>query len=434
MAASLRSVETWNALKPQDSLYTLMVRDSVGERLRVIGSVQRIVVAPDGPERLIEILSDPKIRLVTLTITEKGYCRAPASGDLDAAHPDIVHDLNNLASPRSAIGYLASALARRRAANILPFTVLSCDNLPTNGETLHRLLVQFATLYDKSFADFIDKKVACPSSMVDRIVPATTDADRTMVDRRLGVNDAWPVIAEPFTQWVVEDRFPSGRPDLAAVGVQLVHDVKPYELMKLRLLNGAHSTLAYLGYLSGYDTVAETMKDPDLAELVRGLITQEAAPTLPALPGFDLAGYCDALISRFENPALRHLTWQIATDGSQKLPQRLLGTIRDRLEVGKPIGRLVLGVAGWMRYVTGIDERGRPIDVRDPMHSKLRQIADAAGFDASKLAPALLSVASIFGNDLAENEQFLAGVTHALDNLIGRGARETVRRYVSDLK
>lgn len=429
-AASLRSADTWNALAPQDNLYTLAVRDGAGQRLRVIGAVQRVMVAPDDPAALLDSLSDPNIKLVTLTITEKGYCRDPASGDLDASHPDIVHDLKNPNAPRSAIGYLVFALARRRAANVAPFTVLSCDNLPANGETLHRVLTQFARAHDTALAEFIAKQVACPSSMVDRIVPATTDADRDLVAQQLGLDDAWPVMAEPFTQWVIEDRFPAGRPDLGAVGVQLVQDVRPYELMKLRLLNGSHSALAYLGYLSGYETVADAVADPHLTELVRGLMRHEAAPTLPALPGFDLVAYCDALIARFENPALKHRTWQIAMDGSQKLPQRFLGTIRDRLAKDQSIDRLTLGVAAWMRYVTGVNEAGKPIDVRDPLQAELRKIADDAGLDAGRLAPALLNVEAIFGKDLAANAAFVSGVTGALDSLIKHGARETVRRFV----
>jgi fructuronate reductase len=262
--------------------------------------------------------------------------------------------------------------------------------------------------------------------MVDRIVPATTDTDRAAAREALGVEDAWPIATEPFTQWVIEDRFPGGRPRLEEAGAQLVADVAPYELMKLRLLNGAHSTLAYLGYLAGYETVADVMADPAFARLIAGLMDEEVTPTLQVPAGADLAGYKRSLLARFRNPALRHRTWQIAMDGSQKLPQRLLGTVRDRLAAGAPIDRLALGVAAWMRYVMGLDERGAPIDVRDPLRERLRAITDAAGPDSARLAPALMGVREIFGDDLPGDPRFAGAVTRALESLLRRGARATV--------
>jgi fructuronate reductase len=240
------------------------------------------------------------------------------------------------------------------------------------------------------------------------------------------MTDAWPVVTEPFSQWVIEDRFPSGRPAWETVGAQLVDNVEPYELMKLRLINGSHSTLAYLGYLAGYETIAETTADPAFAGLITALMDQEIAPTLTVPPGVDVAAYKRALIERFRNPALRHRTWQIAMDGSQKLPQRLLGTIRDRLKTGAGIERLALGIAGWMRYVTGIDERGQTIDVRDPLAARLRQLADAAGPSAERLAPALLGVREIFGTDLPQDPRLVAAVTEALRRLYADGAKRTV--------
>jgi fructuronate reductase len=260
--------------------------------------------------------------------------------------------------------------------------------------------------------------------MVDRITPATTDADRVAIAARLGLEDASPVVTEPFTQWVIEDRFPRGRPDWSIAGAEFVSDVAPYENMKLRLLNGSHSTLAYLGYLAGYETVSDTMKDAHYRRLAESLM-DDAATTLKMPPGADVAAYSQALIARFENPALRHRTWQICMDGSQKLPQRLLGSIRDRLAVGSPIDRLVMGVAGWMRYVTGIDEQGKPIDVRDPLAARLRSIADQAGLNAARLAPALLDVREIFG-DLGADPRFRDAVTENLARIIAKGARAAV--------
>jgi fructuronate reductase len=321
---------------------------------------------------------------------------------------------------------VVEAIARRRAAGRPPFTVLTCDNLPANGRTLHRVLSRFAELRDADLGRFVADRVACPATMLDRIVPATTGDDRAEVAAALGLEDAWPVVAEPYSLWVVEDRFPAGRPHFASAEVQLVADVEPWERMKLRLLNGSHSTMAYLGYLAGYATIAETMADPDFAALVRALMDREVSPTLAVPAGADLEGYKRSLCERFANPALKHRTWQIAMDGSQKLPQRLLDSARDRLAAGAPIPRIALAVAGWMRYVTGRDEAGRPIDVRDPLAARLRRIAEDAGPSADRLAPRLLAVGEIFGNDLPTDPRFAGPVTAALERLFRVGARRAV--------
>ncbi|PWC32788.1 mannitol dehydrogenase family protein [Azospirillum sp. TSO35-2] len=423
---SLRSPDTRDALAPQDGLYTVAVRDAEGERLRVIGCLTELLVAPEDPPAVLERLTRPAVRIVTLTVTEKGYCHDPATGALNEDHPDIRHDLNTPDRPRTAVGFLVEALARRRAAGVAPFTVLSCDNLPGNGDTVARILHRFAELRDPAFGAWVADTVACPNSMVDRIVPATTNADRARVSDALGAEDAWPVVTEPFSQWVVEDRFPAGRPAWETVGVEMVADVHPYETMKLRLLNGSHSTIAYLGYLAGYETVSDTMTDQDFASLIRGLMDQEAGPTLRMPPGADLERYKSALITRFLNPALRHRTWQIAMDGTQKLPPRLLNPIRDRLAAGLPIDRLALGVAAWMRYVAGTDEQGRPIDVRDPMAGRLAEIAAAAAGDPDRLAQALFGLTTVFGEDLPRDPRFTGPVTAALRRLFAEGARAVV--------
>ncbi len=418
VGASLRAADTRDALAPQDGLYTLAVRDGSGTRLHTIGSVARVLVAPENSAALLDALADPRVRIVSLTVTEKGYCRDPASDALDETHPDIIHDLG-APTPRSALGWLAAGLARRRAAGTSAFTVLCCDNLPSNGATVKRLLARFAGLRDRDLGKWIEDKVACPSTMVDRIVPSTTDADRAAVDAALGLHDAWPVMAEPFRQWVVEDDFPAGRPDLAAAGVELVRDVAPYELMKLRLLNGAHSTLAYLGYLAGRKTIAEAIAEPGLARLVVRLMDESQA-TLRPLPGFDLDAYKASLRARFANPALKHATWQIAMDGSQKLPQRLLAPARERLAKGMPLGAAAYGIAGWMRYVAGTDEAGAPIDVRDPLAARLR--AAAAGKAPDAAAEALLALGEVFDPALAADPRFRAPVVEALRAIAGRGA------------
>jgi len=426
VAASLRSPDTYDALQPQDGLYTLSVRSQECEALRVIGSVRRVIVAPRETEDLLDTMADPQTRIVTLTVTEKGYCHDPATGALNESHPDIVHDLAYSMNPKSAPGFIVEALRRRRMNGVPPFTVLTCDNLPSNGRTVKRVLTRFAELVDPDLGRFVADEVSCPSTMVDRIVPATSDQDRERIGETLGVADAWPVVTEPFTQWVIEDRFPQGRPAWERAGAEFVSDVEPYEHMKLRLLNGSHSTLAYLGYLAGYETVADTMADEAFVRLIRGLMDEEVTPTLHMPPGADLESYKSALIERFKNPALKHRTWQIAMDGSQKLPQRLLGTIRDRLSSGAPIGRLSLGVAAWMRYVTGTDEKGAAIDVRDPIAARLREVADGAGPAAENLAPGLFAIREIFGDDLPADPRFTGEVTAHLARLYDLGAKRTV--------
>ncbi len=426
--ASLRSPDTSDALDPQDDLYTLCVRSGAGDDLRVIGALRRLLVAPRAPQLLLAAMADPAVRIVTLTVTEKGYCYDPAAGGLDEEHADIIADLATPHSPRSAPGFLVEALRLRRAAGVAPFTVLCCDNLPANGETVAKVTRRFAELRDPALGAFITDEVAFPSTMVDRIAPSTTDEDRRTVSERLGMEDAWPVMAEPFSQWVIEDRFPTGRPPFEAVGAQMVSDVAPFEHMKLRLLNGSHSTLAYLGYLAGYETIADTMAAAPFARLVERLQDDEMTATVHMPKGTDLKAYKRALRARFKNPALRHRTWQIAMDGTQKLPQRLLAPARERLALDASVDFIALGVAGWMRYVTGLDEKAQPIDVRDPLAARLRAIADEAGPDANRLAPALLAVREVFGDDLPRDERFTRPVRRCLDLLLREGAAATVAR------
>lgn len=425
---SLRSAETRNALAPQDGLYTVAVRDGAGDRFAVIGAVLRLLVAPEDPEAVLELMAAPDTRIVSLTVTEKGYCHLPATGELDEGHPDILHDLANPHRPRTAIGFLVEALARRRQAGLAPFTVLSCDNLPANGWVTARVVTRFAALRDPELAAYVTAHGAFPSSMVDRIVPGTTEADRALVAGALGLEDAWPVMTEPFRQWVIEDRFPAGRPDWAAAGATFVADVAPFEQMKLRLLNGSHSTLAYLGALAGHETVADAMAAPGFAALLEGMMREEVSPTLPPLAGFDLAAYRAGLLARFRNPALRHRTAQIAMDGSQKLPQRLLGTIRDRLKAGAGFDRLALGVAAWMVYATGRDEARNPVDVRDPLSSRLAA-ATAGKREASALVEAYLGIREVFGDDLPASTPFRTTLVRVLDGLLADGAARTAGSF-----
>ena len=371
VGVSLRSADTRDALSPQDGLYTLAIRSSGAEKLRVIGSIGSMLVAPEDPDAVLAALTDPRTRIVTLTITEKAYLRS-ASGGLDTAHPDIIHDLANPQMPMTAHGFLAESLARRQAAGTPPFTVLCCDNLPANGATLHRLLIEFARLRDARPAQPSDTRlgamddnslarhiaqVAFPSSMVDRIVPATTDADRARIAVELGLNDAWPVMTEPFCQWVIEDNFPQGRPAWELFGVTMVDDVRPFEDMKLRLLNGSHSAIAYLGLLTGHATVDRAFADPAIRAFVDALWA-EAIPTLPKNAGLDTSAYTAELAERFANTALAHRTAQIANDGSQKLPQRIVASALECIEAGTVPEHLTLVIAAW---IAACEARGKTL-------------------------------------------------------------------------
>jgi fructuronate reductase len=426
VAASLRNPDTRDALKPQDYLYTLNLRYEA-ESLRVIGSLRDILVAPENPAALIETLCQPSVSIVSLTVTEKGYCYDPASRALNEADADILYDLAHPFAPRTVFGFLAAAIGRRRQLGLGPFTVLCCDNLPANGRTLHGLLSRYTELVSPDLGTFVRHEILCPDTMVDRIVPATTNEDRQHLSDTIGIDDLWPVIAEPFTQWVIEDCFSGARPAWEEAGATFVKDVAPFESMKLRMLNGSHSALAYLGYLAGYETVAEAMGNDALAGLAEGVMT-DAMPTLDLPAHIDVDAYKDSLLTRFRNKALHHGTWQIAMDGSQKLPQRILAPIRDRIGMGLPIERHALVVAGWMRYVTGIDERDRPIDVRDPLIKAFQQRLRGAGRDAPRIVESLLGLKAIFGDDLPVDHRFRDEVTAALMSIYSVGSRQTIER------
>ncbi|WP_027037272.1 mannitol dehydrogenase family protein [Mesorhizobium ciceri] len=408
---SLRSTDTRDALTPQGGLYTLAIRSSGTEKLQVIGSIGAMLVAPEDPGAVLATLTDPRTRIVTLTITEKAYLRA-AGGGLDAGHPDIGHDLANPQMPKTAHGFLTEALARRRAAGTPPFTVLCCDNLPANGATLHRLLTEFAALRDArpgvksdaGIAGHIAHQVAFPSSMVDRIVPATTDADRARIAEELGVEDAWPVMTEPFCQWVVEDKFPTGRPAWEQFGVTMVRDVGPFEDMKLRLLNGSHSAIAYLGLLSGHATVDRAFADPAIRQFVDALWA-EAIPTLPEDAGLDTSAYTAELAERFSNTALAHRTAQIANDGSQKLPQRIIASAIECLEAGTELVHLTLVVAAW---IAACAARGKTLPAghfTDPLDAALTALLSEQ-LPANETVTAVFDLAG-FAGDHAERQTLI---------------------------
>ncbi len=406
LGASLRSPQTRDALTPQDGLYTVASRSGEGTEYRVIGSVVSLMVAPENPAALVEAMAHPDVKIVSLTVTEKGYCIDPSSGALDMAHPDIVHDIAHLNEPISAPGFIVAALKQRRERGLKPFTVMSCDNLVSNGEKLRALIIALATRIDPQLGAYSAEHVAFPSTMVDRIVPHTVDEDRAMVSKALGVNDAWPIVTEPFTQWVIEDHFPEGRPDWGRMGAQTVKDVTPFETMKLRLLNGAHSMLALIGSLSGHATVADAMADHALASFVEAFMVEDVTPILVVPDGADVPAYRTALLHRFRNPELKHRLVQIASDSSQKIPQRFLSTARDRFNKGLPLGRIAFGLAAFMHFASGYDRHGAPLELRDPLAPELKARLDAAGADAVKAVDAILAVEKIFGRELPKNSHF----------------------------
>ena len=425
-AVSLQSPRARDALAPQNGAYMAVERGPEGDVARQIGSIRTVLVAPEDPQAVIAAMAAPETRIVTLTVTEKGYCHNPRSGRLQADHPDILHDLVHPQAPRSAIGFLVAGLERRFASGLPPFTVLSCDNLPANGRVVRQVVLDYAARRAPALADRIADQVAFPACMVDRITPATTPDDIAALAASEGVSDPAMVVHEPFRQWVIEDQFPQGRPAWEAAGAQMVTDVEPHELMKLRCLNGTHSTLAYLGYLAGHETISEAVADAPFAALCERLWHREILPTIPVPQGENLPAYCAALLTRYRNPAIRHRTWQIAMDGSQKLPQRILGTVRDNLAAGRLPAGLCLAIAGWMRYAGGIDEAGTAIDVRDPLADELRAAAAAADPVA-----AFLAMDSVFGADLASHGDLVAAIRSAHDALASHGAAAAVRAFAS---
>ena len=414
-------------LKPQGFAYTAVELSPTSEVSQVINVLNDVLVARENPVAVLQAMASPAIKIVSLTVTEKGYCHEPSSGALNRAHSDIIHDVNH-GLPKSAVGFLVRALQMRRAAGVAPFTVLCCDNLPQNGHVVRGVVLELAHLINPGLADWIAKNGAFPSTMVDRIVPATSPEDIVKLADKSGYLDRSPVIHEPFRQWVIEDNFVNEeRPDFVAAGAQMVKDVSRFEQMKLRMLNGSHSALAYLGYLAGHETISDTVADPAFAAYVRQLWA-EIMPVVRAPQGFDLQVYAQALMERYANPKIRHRTWQIAMDGSQKLPQRLLGSLEANIATGKPVPGLSLAVAAWMYYVGGIDQTGQPIDVKDPMAEKLRAISDASTTPADKVA-ALLSLSEIFPAELAESLK--APVTEAAQFLQTQGARQAALQVVT---
>ncbi|TAX12183.1 mannitol dehydrogenase family protein [Rhizobium leguminosarum] len=415
--ASLRTADVADHLNEQNGLYTMLIRDTSGTVAQVIGPILRAHVATRDPAGLLDRLEDPAIRIVSLTVTEKAYGMDTATGGLDLNHADVAADLANRHAPRGVIGYLVEGLSRRRAKGIAPFTPLSCDNLPSNGTVLKRLVLDFAERVDPSLRQWIEANVPFPSTMVDRITPASTEATYQDAERLTGRQDLAAIETEPFTQWVIEDHFANGRPAWEKAGALMVTDVSAYEKMKLRMLNGAHSLLAYLGYIGGYEFIRDVMDDAGLAALAYRHM-HAAARTLDAVPGIDLDDYASELIARFANKAIAHRTYQIAMDGTQKLPQRLLEPATEALAHGDKAETYAIAVAAWMRYAIGEHGNGERYELRDPRAGEIAALIADVPRTGLAISAALFTLSGLFPAALTGRRAWTQDVSDKLEILI----------------
>ena len=431
---SLRSSAVAQQLNPQQGLYTLVTSSAAGMQQQLIQSVAKVLVAPEDPKAVIELMASPQVAIYSLTVTEKGYCLNPATGELDVSLADIQHDLNHLAAPKTAIGYLVAALQQRFVRKLKPVTVISCDNISQNGKTLARLVQRFAAQVDVELAEWIQNHIAFPDSMVDRIVPATTEQDMLDLAADTGYLDQAMVKTESYSQWVLEDHFSSERPAWEEAGVMLVKDVAPFEQAKLRLLNGAHSALAYLGAVAGYSYVHQVVADPVFLRYLRHLMRNELMPTLQAPQGLDLAAYIEALLKRFANPALMHRTMQIAMDGSQKIPPRLLAAAQISLDKGLSVDAICFAVAGWLRFSMGFDAKGDTLEVSDPLADLLMQIRLVHWDHIDELVGQYLAVSQVFPAALSESVLFRNRLTYWLSYILANGVPTALQSLLLEVQ
>ncbi len=426
--SSLRSASVAEQLNPQDGLFSVLVRDGDDEQIRVVGSIRHVLVAPEDPAALVQAMAEPSVALVTLTVTEKGYCLDPATGALKTGDVAVAGDIADISLPRTAPGFLVAGLQARRAAGLAPFTVLSCDNLPENGKRTREAVLALAQQIDPALAAWIAHEVAFPSSMVDRIVPATRADDLDSFEQTAGLRDEAMVKTEPFSQWVVEDWFCNRRPPLQQVGVQMTTDVAAWEMAKLRLLNGAHSAIAYLGGLAGHRYVHEAMAAPGFAHLVETL-WDEAQVTLTPVEGFDPVAYRAQLAARFANPALQHLNHQIAMDGSQKLPQRWLNAILDYRAADRGIpAALTLALAGWMHWQSGRGDAGSSHAVDDPLASETAEVI-AKAKDCAEAVRGLLAITAIFGSEFPQDSALVEQLISDYQMIAASSAADAVAGF-----
>ncbi|HZA30522.1 MAG TPA: mannitol dehydrogenase family protein [Propionibacteriaceae bacterium] len=416
-----------DALRAQDCLYTLVEKDPEGNWTpKVIGSIVAYRYAPDDPEAVIEQMADPATGIVSMTVTEGGYNFHPVTGKFDADNPAVQADLTPGAVPTTTFGLITEALARRRARGVEPFTIMSCDNIQGNGHVASEVFSAFARLRDPDLGEWVASNVSFPNSMVDRITPVTTDEDREQVRQRFGIEDDWPVVCEPFTQWVLEDNFPTGRPPLEDVGVQVVADVEPYELMKLRLLNAGHQAMCYFGYLAGYRLVHEVAQDRLFANFLLEYMNREATPTLPPVPGVDLDAYKRTLIERFSNRAVRDTVARLCTESSDRIPKFVLPAVNENVAAGRDVRLAAAVVASWARYAEGVDEQGQPIAVVDRLADALKAIAARQRTDRT----AFIANRELFG-DLVDQPAFVTPYVDTLESLYAYGARATLERLAA---
>ncbi|MBP5981709.1 MAG: mannitol dehydrogenase family protein [Halomonas sp.] len=415
------------ALAAQDHLYTLVVKHPGGEyEPRVIGSMVDYLFAPEDPKAVIEQMADPAIRIVSLTVTEGGYNFHPVTGEFNLENPQVRDDLAHPTKSSTSFGLVVEALVRRRARGIAPFTVMSCDNIQGNGDVARRMFTAYARARDSQLGEWLAAHVAFPNAMVDRITPVTAPADIDELAHRFGIEDAWPVVCEPFTQWVLEDHFPLGRPPLERVGVQVVEDVEPYELMKLRLLNASHQALTYFGYLAGYRYAHEVCQDPLFVDFLLGYMREEGTPTLAPVPGVDLETYRLTLIERFANPEIKDTLARLCAESSDRIPKWLVPVIHHQLAHGGEIKRSAAVVASWARYAEGVDEQGEPINIVDRLKDTLIAIAAENRTRPS----AFIDNRELFG-DLADHPRFLDAYLQTLNSLHKHGARVTLEALVA---
>ncbi len=416
-----------DALRQQDYLYTLVERSASSQTARVIGSIMDFALAPENPEAAIERLADPEIALVSLTVTEGGYFVHEGTGEFAHDHPSIQHDVREPGSPLTTLGFLTAALRRRRDRGLQPFTVMSCDNLQGNGHVLRKVLLGLAELQDPALGRWIADHVACPNSMVDRITPATTQTDRDQLRQNFGIEDAWPVVTEPFLQWVIEDTFSNTRPPWEEVGAEMVTDVLPYELMKIRLLNASHMAMAYLGALAGHTFAHEVMQDPVFLAFVEAFM-EEVTPVVPLIPGTSIPDYKRTLIQRFANPTINDRVARLCSEGSAKMPKWVLPSVAELAAKHDPTPLLFLVIAAWIKYLqSATDEHGKPIEVVDARAAELKRAAAPIGDDPRPF----LAMHSLFGPAYFAEPAFANGVEAALRSLSTLGTRETMRRYTA---
>jgi mannitol 2-dehydrogenase len=415
-------------LKDQDYLFTLFeLGDSDDTEVRVIGAVRDMLLAEDGAQALIDKLASPEIRIVSLTITEGGYCIDDSSGEFMEHLPPIQHDLAHPDDPKTVFGFLCAALAKRRAAGTAAFTLMSCDNLPHNGAVTRKALLAFAALHDSGLRDWIAANVGFPNAMVDRITPMTSTRHRLQLADKHGVDDAWPVVCEPFVQWVLEDKFVDGRPAWEKVGVQFTDDVTPYEEMKIKLLNGSHLALTYLGFLKGYRFVHETMNDPLFVRYMRAYMDLDVTPQLSAVPGIDLTEYKNTLVARFSNQAIADQLERVCSDGSSKFPKFTVPTINRLIADGRETRRAALVVAAWALYLKGVDENGDTYSIPDPRAA----FCQALVADDALITRRLLAVEEIFGTAIPRSAAFVAAFEWCCNSLREVGVSRTMERVLT---